>query len=58
MITPLLNIKHLEYYMVRRCFEAIIQGIEGQEALQHPLIVEDMIKYIRDKTGVLVSMPG
>ena len=58
MINPLLNIKHLDYYMVRRCFEAIIQGIEGQEALQHPLIVEDMIKYISDKTGLLVRLPG
>lgn len=55
---PLLNIKHLNYYMVRRCFEAIIQGIEGQEALQNSLIVNDMIKCISDKTGLLINVPG
>ena len=58
MINPILNLKHLNYYMVRRCFEAIIQGIEGQEALQNPLIVNDMIKCISDKTGLLINVPG
>lgn len=48
---PLLDIRHLSYYKVRRCFEAIIQGLEGQKVLQHPLIVNDMINYIDNATG-------
>jgi aminoglycoside phosphotransferase (APT) family kinase protein len=55
---PLLNIKHLSYYMVRRCFEAIIQGIEGQKVLQHPLIVDDMINYIDNATGNHIRFQG
>ena len=53
---PLLNIKHLSYYMVRRCFEAIIQGIEGQKALQNLLIIKDMIKYIGNTTGIHIPI--
>lgn len=52
-----LDIKHLSYYMVRRCFEAIIQGVEGQKVLQHPLIIQDMIKYIGNVTGICISVP-
>lgn len=54
---PLMNIKYLSYYMVRRCFEAIMQGIEGQKALQHPLIVKEMIKYIGSTTGIHIPIP-
>jgi aminoglycoside phosphotransferase (APT) family kinase protein len=55
---PLLNVKYLSYYMARRCFEAIIQGIEGQSALQHPLIIKDMIKYIDNATGIHIRFQG
>ena len=48
---------HLDYYRVRRSVDALIQGVEGQKVWQHPLIVRDLIEYIRKITGVQITMP-
>ena len=48
---------NLNYYKVRRCVLALIQGIDGQKVWQHPLIVRDMIAYIYAVTGIRMKMP-
>ena len=53
-----LNKTNLAYYQVRRCAMALIQGIEGQQVWQHPMIVADMIRYIHSVTGILVAVPA
>jgi aminoglycoside phosphotransferase (APT) family kinase protein len=52
-----LDSTHLDYYKVRRCVYALIQGHEGQVVWQHPLIVKDLIEYIRKDTGIQITMP-
>jgi aminoglycoside phosphotransferase (APT) family kinase protein len=49
---------NLDYYRVRRCVMALIQGVEGQQVWQHPLIVSDLLAYILDVTGIQVTMPA
>ena len=46
----------LDYYRVRRCVNALIQGSEGQAVWQHPLIVKDLLDYIHGVTGIQVTM--
>jgi aminoglycoside phosphotransferase (APT) family kinase protein len=54
----LLDSTHLDYYRANRCVNALIQGFEGQEVWQHPVIVKDLIKYIHKITGIRIRMPG
>jgi aminoglycoside phosphotransferase (APT) family kinase protein len=54
---PLEN-AYLDYYRVRRCVMALVQGVEGQKIWQHPLIVRDLLVYILDVTGAQISMPA
>ena len=49
---------HLAYYRVRRCVYSLIQGVEGQKVWQHPLIVQDLLDYIRSVTGIQITMTG
>jgi len=48
---------NLGYYQARRCVLALIQGTEGQQVWQHPLIVQDLLANILDITGFQISMP-
>jgi len=47
----------LDYYRVRRCAMALVQGVEGQTVWQHPLVVRDLLAYIRDVTGIQIEIP-
>jgi aminoglycoside phosphotransferase (APT) family kinase protein len=49
---------NLGYYRVRRCVLALVQGFEGQQVWQHPLIVRDLLAYILDVTGIQIRMPA
>ena len=49
---------HLETYRVRRCLLALIQGTEGQQVWQYPPIVADIVAYIREVTGVRITLPA
>ncbi len=49
---------NLDYYRVRRCVMALVQGFEGQKVWQHPLIVRDLLAYIFDITGIQITMPA
>jgi aminoglycoside phosphotransferase (APT) family kinase protein len=49
---------NLDYYRVRRCVTALVQGFEGQKIWQHPLIVRDLLAYILDITGIQITMPA
>ena len=49
---------NLDYYMVRRCVMALVQGVEGQKVWQHPLIVRDLLTYIFDIIGIQIAMPA
>jgi aminoglycoside phosphotransferase (APT) family kinase protein len=49
---------NLDYYRVRRCVMALIQGVEGQKVWQHPLIVRDLLAYILDGTGIRITIPA
>ena len=48
---------YLDYYRVRRCVLALVQGIEGQQVWQHPLIVQDLLAFILEITGIQICMP-
>jgi aminoglycoside phosphotransferase (APT) family kinase protein len=48
----------LDFYRVRRCVMALVQGVEGQKVWQHPLIVRDLLAYIFDITGIQITMPA
>jgi aminoglycoside phosphotransferase (APT) family kinase protein len=49
---------HLIYYRVRRCLLALLEGFEGQEVWQQPLIVRDLVNYIQITTGIHIELPG
>jgi aminoglycoside phosphotransferase (APT) family kinase protein len=49
---------NLDYYQVRRCVMALIQGIEGQKVWQHPLIVNDLISFIHTITSIQITLPN
>jgi aminoglycoside phosphotransferase (APT) family kinase protein len=53
-----LNDANLDYYRVRRCVLALINGAEGQKVWQHPGIVEDLLAYIYGMTGIQIDMPS
>jgi aminoglycoside phosphotransferase (APT) family kinase protein len=48
---------NLDYYRVRRCLMALVQGVEGQKIWQHPLIVGDLLAFILDITGIQIVVP-
>jgi len=52
-----LDSTNLDYYQVKRCTMALIQGFEGQKVWQHPLIVADLIGYIHEITGIPIQVP-
>lgn len=52
-----LDLRHLDYYRVRRCIYALLEGAEGQQVWQHPGIVQDLIEYTREITGIRVAPP-
>ena len=49
---------NLDYYQVRRCVMALIEGTEGHKVWQHPLIVQDLLKAIHDVTSIQVHVPS
>jgi len=49
---------NLDYYRVRRCVLALVQGFEGQQVWQHPLIVRDLLAHILDTTGIQIMRPA
>jgi aminoglycoside phosphotransferase (APT) family kinase protein len=48
---------NLDYYRVRRCMLALVEGFEGQQVWQHPGIVSDLLAYILELTGIRISVP-
>lgn len=52
-----IDLANLDYYQVRRCVFSLIQGVEGQEIWQHPLIVNDLRQRIQAITGIRVELP-
>ncbi len=53
-----LDTTYLDYYKVRRCVRALVEGFEGQAIWQQPLIVEDLIACIQAITGIRVQVPA
>ena len=53
--TSPLDRKSLAYYRVVRCILAFIDGAEGQEVWQRPLIVKDLTAYIHETTGIRIT---
>ena len=53
-----LDDKNLDYYRVRRCVMALVQGVEGQKGWQHPLIVRDLLATILENTGIQIALPA
>ena len=54
----LLDKTNLDYYVVRRCLLALLQGVEGQVVWQHPLVVRDVMQLIYEKAGMRVDLPS
>ena len=48
---------NLDYYRIRRCMMALVQGVEGQKVWQHPLIVRDLLATILEITGIWIKVP-
>jgi aminoglycoside phosphotransferase (APT) family kinase protein len=48
---------NLDYYRVRRCIQALIEGVEGQHVWQHPGVISDLLATIHDITGVRLRLP-
>jgi len=53
-----LDTTHMDYYKVGKSFGTLLDGLWGQESLRHPLIVKDLTDYIRNVTGILITMPA
>jgi aminoglycoside phosphotransferase (APT) family kinase protein len=54
-----LDLKQLDYYKVRRCVMALVDGASGQLVWQHPMIVKDLTEYTREITGIhIVPKPA
>lgn len=47
-----LDLRTLDYYKVRRCIMALVEGANGQSVWQHPLIIKDLIEYTHEVTGI------
>jgi aminoglycoside phosphotransferase (APT) family kinase protein len=52
-----LDLRHLDYYRVRRCAIALVDGASGQSVWQHPMIVKDLTEYIGKVAGIRIE-PG
>jgi aminoglycoside phosphotransferase (APT) family kinase protein len=46
---------HLDYYRVRRCVIALLDGASGQAVWQHPGIVQDLVAYVDQITGIRIE---
>ena len=46
-----------DYYRVRRCVRALVEGAEGQEIWQQPPIVRDLLACIHKLAGVQLTAP-
>ena len=53
-----LDTTNLDYYRVRRCVRALVEGAEGQLVWQQPLIVRDLLACIHDVTGIQLTIPA
>jgi len=49
---------NLDYYRVRRCVAALVEGAEGRGAWHHPPVIRDLLAVIQDVTGVRVDVPS
>jgi aminoglycoside phosphotransferase (APT) family kinase protein len=52
-----LDLEYLDYYRVRRCVYALLEGAGGQQVWQHPGIVQDLIEHTHQITGIRVAPP-
>jgi aminoglycoside phosphotransferase (APT) family kinase protein len=53
-----LDLTYLDYYRVMRCVTAFVNGADGQDVWQHPLIVQDLAAYIQKTTGIRILPPN
>ena len=53
-----INSSHLDYYQVRRCVNALAEGAHGHMVWRHPLILQDLLVFIRSVTGIQVDVPN
>jgi len=52
-----LDTTNLDFFQVRRCLHALIQGHEGQKVWKQPLIIRELTDYIQQKTGLKIKLP-
>ena len=50
-----LDLRYLDYYRARRCIIALVDGASGQAVWQHPAIVQDLIAYMHEVTGIRIQ---
>lgn len=48
----------LDYFRVLRCMKALGAGFRGQELFRDPLIVKEIVRCIREITGMLLAPPA
>ena len=52
-----LDAEHLDYYRTLRCAMALVEGAEGQEVWARPGAVARLTEWIKQSTGISVSVP-
>lgn len=51
-----IDYKKMDYYVVFRLVRALLEGKEGQEVWTRPYIVNNIVKEIKEMTGILVQI--
>jgi len=51
------NSAHLDYYRVRRCVYALLEGAQGQSVWRHPLIIKDLLEFVHSISGLHINIP-
>jgi aminoglycoside phosphotransferase (APT) family kinase protein len=50
-----LDLKHLDYYKARRCIVALMEGADGHNVWQNPLIVRDLTACVHSVAGIRIT---
>jgi aminoglycoside phosphotransferase (APT) family kinase protein len=50
-----LDLRHLDYYKARRCVVALMEGADGHNVWQNPLIVKELTECVHSITGIRIT---
>ena len=47
---------HIPYYRVRRCVQAIVEGLYGHEIWKHPQVEQQLCEYVAQVSGITIRL--